>query len=56
MSHARQYLLHNPELSIKQIGELVGYHDQGYFSRTFKKQTGLSPFDFRESPMPGAKA
>ena len=57
MSHARQYLLHNPELSIKQLGELVGYHDQGYFSRTFKKQTGLSPFDFRESlMMPGSKA
>ena len=50
ITHAKQYLTHNPELSIRQIGELVGYHDQGYFSRIFKKQTGLSPFDYRENP------
>ena len=44
-----QYLLsHCPHLSIKQIGELVGYQDQGYFSRIFKKQTEMSPFDYRE--------
>ena len=50
MSQARHYLTHNPELSIKQIGELVGYQDQGYFSRIFKKQMGVSPFDYRENP------
>lgn len=47
ISHAQRMLLHNPELSIREIGEMVGYHDQGYFSRIFKKQTGLSPFEFR---------
>lgn len=47
MSQAQKMLLHNPELSIKQIGESVGYHDQGYFSRFFKKQVGKSPFEFR---------
>ncbi|MDO4522958.1 MAG: response regulator [Eubacteriales bacterium] len=45
--HAKQMLGHHPELSIREIGELVGYHDQGYFSRIFKKQTGHSPFDYR---------
>ena len=47
ISHAQKMLLHNPELSIREIGEMVGYHDQGYFSRIFKKQTGLSPFEYR---------
>ena len=51
ISQAKHYLLHNPELSIKQIGELVGYQDQGYFSRIFKKQVGVSPFDYRENPL-----
>lgn len=48
ITRAKHYLTHNPELSIRQIGELVGYPDQSYFSRIFKKQTGVSPFDFRE--------
>ena len=47
-SKARYLLTHNFELSIKQIGEIVGYHDQGYFSRIFKKQVGVSPFEYRE--------
>ncbi len=47
IAHAQRMLLHNPELSIRQIGEMVGYHDQGYFSRIFKKQTGISPFEYR---------
>lgn len=47
MQKAQQLLRHNPELSIRQIGELVGYPEQGYFSRMFKKQTGKSPHDFR---------
>ena len=45
---AQHILLHNPDLTIRQVGELVGYEDQGYFSRIFKKQTGLSPLEYRE--------
>lgn len=47
MSQAQKMLQHNPELSIRQIGEITGYHDQGYFSRIFKKHTGKSPIEFR---------
>jgi two-component system response regulator YesN len=35
------------DLSIAEIGDRVGWEDQFYFSRTFKKNTGLSPGDFR---------
>lgn len=48
MQKAQQLLLHYPEMSIRQVGEQIGYHDQGYFSRIFKKQVGVSPFDYRE--------
>jgi AraC-like DNA-binding protein len=33
--------------SIKEIAEQVGYSDQFYFSRDFKKNTGVSPSEFR---------
>lgn len=50
IDQARHYLSHCPELLVGQISELVGYHDQGYFSRIFKKNTGLSPLDYRSKP------
>jgi AraC-like DNA-binding protein len=49
IAQAKNLLAHNHELSIKQIGEMAGYQDQGYFSRIFKKNTGLSPVEYRES-------
>lgn len=51
ISHAQKLLLHEPSLSVKQIGELCGYHDQGYFSRIFKKHTGKSPLEYRDETM-----
>lgn len=50
LAQAKHYLAHNPEISVKQIGEMVGYQDQGYFSRLFKKNTGMSPLDWRNQP------
>lgn len=47
MQTAQKLLIHEPSLSVHQIGELIGYPDQGYFSRIFKKQTGVGPLDFR---------
>ncbi len=48
MQKAKQFLAHNPELSVRQIGEMVGYPEQGYFSRIFKKYTGKSPLEYRK--------
>lgn len=47
MDQAQKLLIHEPSLSVKQVGEMCGYHDQGYFSRIFKKHTGKSPLEFR---------
>lgn len=48
MNRARYLLKNCEDLSIKQIAEVVGYPDQCYFSRMFKKLTGKSPQEFRE--------
>lgn len=38
-----QKLLQNPDLSIGQIGEVLGYKDPPSFSRAFKRWAGVSP-------------
>ena len=48
INKAKQLLLSNHNLSVKQIAEHVGYSDQSYFSRIFKKYTGVSPLDYRK--------
>jgi len=40
-------LLKQSNLSIKKIAEQLGYEDQYYFYRMFKKQTGFPPSQFR---------
>lgn len=41
-------LLRTCECPISQVAECVGYADSFYFSRLFKRQTGLSPTEFRK--------
>ena len=43
---AREYLA-NPQMNIREIGTLVGYSNPNYFSRIFKKKTGLTPIEYR---------
>lgn len=40
-------LLIHTELSVSEIAYQLNFTDQSYFSRYFKKQTGLSPGEFR---------
>lgn len=42
-------LLHFSNISISNLAKLLGYEDALYFSKIFKKHTGLSPSDFRIS-------
>ncbi len=45
MERAKE-LLRGGKYSIKEISRLVGYHDPNYFSRIFKKISGLAPTDY----------
>lgn len=40
-------LLQTTQESIASVGRIVGYDDQLYFSRVFRKRVGVSPSDFR---------
>ena len=42
-------LLEDPSLKIGDIGEMVGYVDNGHFARTFKKIVGMSANEYRNS-------
>ena len=45
--HQARDLLLNTDLTIRAVGERVGYPDQFHFSKTFRKTTGASPSAFR---------
>ena len=47
MDYAKE-LLAMTSLTIKEITALVGFEDQNYFSRVFKKMQGCSPVKYRE--------
>lgn len=44
--HASE-LLKQEDLSVSGVCEAVGYTDQSYFTRVFKKLTGITPRDYR---------
>jgi signal transduction histidine kinase/AraC-like DNA-binding protein/CheY-like chemotaxis protein len=45
--HAKELLCHT-SASINAVAHQVGFHDRGYFSRVFRKLTGVGPQAFRE--------
>lgn len=47
LTHAKWELLHTLK-PVKQVAREVGFNDELYFSRLFKKATGFSPKFFRE--------
>ncbi|MCG0276239.1 MAG: helix-turn-helix domain-containing protein [Thermosediminibacteraceae bacterium] len=42
-------LLLSTNLSIKEVGKMVGYSDANYFSRVFKNEVGMPPSSFKLS-------
>jgi two-component system, response regulator YesN len=47
INKAKYLLARNQDLSIKEVGALVGYENQYYFSRVFKAATGVNPARYR---------
>jgi two-component system, response regulator YesN len=47
MKRAKE-LMENPDVSVKEVCYTVGYKDPNYFSRVFKKYTGLTPSEYRK--------
>ncbi|TVX96689.1 response regulator transcription factor [Cohnella terricola] len=41
-------LLANTNMPVAQIANQLGYDDENYFSKVFKKQTGMSPLRYRK--------
>ncbi|MBY0097232.1 response regulator [Mesobacillus maritimus] len=48
VEHAKE-LIRSMQKSVKEVCFHVGYKDPNYFSRVFKKYTGVTPSDFRQS-------
>lgn len=48
IARAKQ-LLENSDINVHEIGETLGYGYGSNFARTFKKLTGMSPKEYRES-------
>ena len=45
MNHAKRYLAESDE-RLREIAQRVGYKDEFYFSRIFKKKVGMSPSEY----------
>ncbi len=44
-------LLADPEINIKDISVKAGYRDANYFTRLFKRKTGMTPSEYRSGVM-----
>ena len=48
IAHAKTLLSGNLDILLKDVASCVGFTDPLYFSRLFKKETGMSPSEYRE--------
>lgn len=53
--NAAKELLTDPFLSTAEVANMVGYESPNYFTRVFKKNTGVTPTEYRKSGAAGGK-
>lgn len=49
-----QRLLREPGRRVSEVGRMVGYENTKYFTDVFKRETGLTPTEYRRAAMGGA--
>ena len=49
VDHAKK-LLAAGEMSVKEVAYAAGFNSQSYFSKIFKKYTGIAPSEFKDQP------
>lgn len=47
--NAAKELLKDPFLTMAEVAEMVGYESPNYFTRVFKKNTGITPTEYRRT-------
>jgi len=47
IKQAQKLLLHTMQ-TVSEVGDSIGYNNTNYFSKMFKKLTGLTPKEFRD--------
>lgn len=52
---SKEILAEHPSILTKDISSMVGYEDPSYFSKVFKKSTGVYPSEYRNSKLLKAK-
>ncbi|MBR0027251.1 MAG: helix-turn-helix transcriptional regulator [Clostridia bacterium] len=46
MELAKKLILENPDMRVKDVADKVGFKEAYYFSKTFKRETGMWPTEF----------
>ena len=52
VAEAKMLLHIRHDLTVQAVADLLGFEDQATFSRYFRRETGLSPTDFRTGGQP----
>ena len=48
ISHAKKLLVSQKHLRVVAVANESGFRDAAYFSRIFKRETGVTPINFRK--------